>query len=337
MQVATGPGLSFEQTVTRKLVHKHALDEVFITGWRVDSHVTLLTAVLPRAHAFYTEFPAEDRLPDLALLTEVCRQACFVVAHTRYEVPVVDNRYQFLLQEIESAFVAVRQLPPDRPVELLVECTIDESRRRGSELSALVWRFRVMDRSGEVHVAAVRMRMTWIDRGDWRRMREAMRRGRGLPSTPAPAPLAPAEVSPVLVGRRNQDNVVLQRIEASDASFRALARVDRRHPVLFDHPIDHVYAMIQLEASRQLAVYAHTERTSQLAEEIELCAVDSRFISVAELDLPLILTGSTVSGNGTADGELAHKLELRQENRLVSEVRLTTRPRTTYFRQWTLP
>ncbi|MFI7221288.1 AfsA-related hotdog domain-containing protein [Micromonospora maritima] len=322
-------GLDFAQTVHKKLVHKHAIDEAFVTGWECRDDSVLLTAVLPRAHTLYCEFPVEDRLPDIALITEVCRQSCFVVAHTKFDVPVVNNRYQFLLQNIETSLFDLDKLPPARPVELLVECTIEETRRRGQELSALVWRFRVTDPTRQVHVADVLMRMTWIDRGDWRRMRNSMRRGRGLPEQIDSPALAEGRVTPEQVGRRNIDNVVLQDIVADGAGYRAQARVDRRHPVLFDHPIDHVYAMVQLETCRQLSLFVQSRHDGVAASEVEVSGFAVRFESVAELDLPLTLAHQgPVTG---PDGRLTHPIRLEQGGRLVSEFTLTTQPRRAYL------
>jgi 2-oxo-3-(phosphooxy)propyl 3-oxoalkanoate synthase len=322
------PGLTFDRTVHRKLVHKHALDEAFVTGFEVRDDSVLLAAVLPRAHSLYCEFPAEDRAPDIALITEVCRQSCFVVAHTKFEVPFTDNRYQFLLQDIECELTGIGELGPERPVEIVVECTIEEIRRRKSEISALVWRFRVTDRARELHVADLRMRMMWIDRGDWRRMRDHMRGGRGLPIVIEAAPPPAPGVAPAEVGRQNRDNVVLQNVSTDGSSFVAQARVDRRHPVLFDHPIDHVYAMVQLEACRQLGLYAHAAKSGFAAGDLELAGFSSRFVSVAELDLPLTITDDcTAAAGGTAESN--HKVRLTQGDRLVSEFTLVTRPRPT--------
>ncbi|MBY8881441.1 AfsA-related hotdog domain-containing protein [Actinacidiphila acidipaludis] len=326
----TSPGLAFDQTVPKKLVHKHALDQVFVTGWEELPDRTLVAAVLPRAHGLYCEYPVEDRLPDIALITEVCRQACFLVAHTRFDVPFADNRYQFLLQELETRLADPELLPPARPVELVAECTIEETRRRGGELTALVWRFRVSDRSGEVHVADARMRMVWIDRGDWRRMRDSMRRGRRLSVAEGGRRLAPGTVTARSVGRRNQDNVALQTVTQDEQGFHAEVRADLQHPVLFDHPIDHIYAMVQLEATRQLAVSAHARTRDLPAAELELASCAARFVSVAEFDLPLRLDLPRPVGTGDRSGELEHAVRLSQGDRLVSEFRLTTRPRRVY-------
>ena len=323
----TSPGLAFDQTVPRQLVHKHAPDEVFLTGWEELPDRMLIAAVLPRTHGLYCEFPAEDRLPDLALVTEVCRQACFLVAHARFGVPFADDRHQFLLQELETRTVAPEHLLPGRPVELLLECAVEETRHRGAELSGLVWRFRVTDRGGEVHVADSRLRMTWVDRRDWHRMRDAMRRGRGLPAAEDPQPVVPGTVPAHAVGRRNQDNVALRYVAHDDGAFHAEVRPDRRHPVLFDLPAGQIDATVQLEAARQLATHAHARTRDLPPAELELSACSARFVSVAESDLPLRLDLARPVGTGDRTGRLDHTVTLRQGARLVSEVRLTTRPR----------
>lgn len=84
--------LSNDKIVSKKLVHKWSLDQVFITDFEQTSTTEMiLSAELPRSHGFYCEFPTQERVPDLALLIEVCRQACFVVAHKQLDVALDGN------------------------------------------------------------------------------------------------------------------------------------------------------------------------------------------------------------------------------------------------------
>ncbi|MEK3885140.1 AfsA-related hotdog domain-containing protein [Paenibacillus sp. PL2-23] len=316
---------SFNQTVPKEYVHKYALDEVFITSWAHVGDQMILGAVLPRAHSLYCEFPAEDRSPDIALITEVCRQSCFVVAHTKFEIPVQGNRFQFLLEELEVELVEVSSLPSKRPIELLVECSIEEMKRRGSEVSSLVWVFTVWDREGKVRVAKSRMKMVWIDRLDWHRMHTHMRNGRDLNTTIEARSVLPSEVSPKDVGRQNRDNVALQSVTSSEGEFQAIARVDTRHPVLFDHPIDHVYAMVQLEVSRQLAIYIDAKMRNVSPEELEVFAFKAKFTSVAELDLPLALCEEKPDLLTGERDAMVHHILFQQGGRTVSKCQLSTR------------
>lgn len=310
--------VSHQRTLPKKLVHKWAIDEVFLTDYVARSATeTTLGAVLPRAHGFYCEFPVQDRAPDLALLIEVCRQACFVVAHTQFDVALEGNTYQFLFQELTAEVADPVALGQARPVELVVEGRVERTWRRGSTTSALTWVFAL--RTAEAHLADVRIKMTWIDRVKWREMRDSMRRGRGLPRKADVAVPAKSRLAPEDVGRVNQENVVLDQVTERDGVLSARVLADIRHPVLFDHPIDHIYAMVQLEACRQLALFAESRRTGKQATELEMSSCTAVFVSVAEFDLPTELSATYL-----ADGSVG--IGLHQGEREVSRFTVSVKP-----------
>lgn len=57
-------------------------------------------------------------------------------------------------------------------------------------------------------------------------------------------------------------------------------RVDVTHPVLFDHPVDHIPGMLLLEAARQAA------HATLQPQQIVLAGIDSRFNRFVEFDTP---------------------------------------------------
>jgi hypothetical protein len=63
----------------------------------------------------------------------------------------------------------------------------------------------------------------------------------------------PAPVAPHSVGRYQDSDVVLA---PSAVDNLWLVRVDTNHPVMFDHPVDHVPGMLAIEAARQAALLA---------------------------------------------------------------------------------
>lgn len=323
-----GTSVLHQQTVPRDLVHKSSLDEVFITDFRPTSPTgTMLGAQLPRAHTLYCEYPVQCRQPDLAALIEICRQACFVVAHQQFDVPLVGNQYQFLFQELDAELTGTEPLDTSQPVNLTVLSEVERIWRRGATVSGLLWAFTLL--AGEQPVATVRIRMTWIDRPKWRQMRAAMHRGRELPGAPVPPALVPGSVGPAEVGRVNPENVVLQQITHADAgSSDAVARIDIRHPVLFDHSIDHVYAMVQLEACRQLSLAAAAHRWSVPAAGLEMSACSAAFTSVAEFELATELHGRCIDTGAGAGGRPATtmRIEVTQGSRVASTFTVTVRP-----------
>ena len=85
--VRADPGLDFERTVARRLVHRAAVAEVFVTDAVVlgDDHF-LVGSQWPRDHALY--HPDAQRRSDPLLFAETIRQALVYLAHWHYEVPL---------------------------------------------------------------------------------------------------------------------------------------------------------------------------------------------------------------------------------------------------------
>jgi hypothetical protein len=83
-------------------------------------------------------------------------------------------------------------------------------------------------------------------------------------------------------------DVVLSPVGEPD---RWQLRVDTRHPVLFDHMVDHVPGMLLLEAARQAAA-------ATLGHACLPLAVASEFLRYVELDAPCAIEACLVAGTG---------------------------------------
>lgn len=313
------------QILPKALVHKDGFDDVFLTSFAVRGpRESVLGATLPRSHRFYCEVPVGSRVRDLATLIEICRQACFVVAHEQFDVPLGGAAdAKFLMRELSGEFVDTSPFDTDEPVNVAVDCVVEHVARRAGQVSALVWAFTV--RAGEVVVGRSRMAQTLMSRAVWGQMRGRLRTERGLPVKMGEvAPPAPGDVTAAEVGRVNQDNVVITGITAVDGGYEASINVDLRHPVMFDHPADYIFAMVQLEATRQLSLVAASRRLAVPATRLEMSSVTAEYLAVAEFDLPTVLRATFVE----ADGEPAPRFTVtaEQQGRRVSAFELTVRP-----------
>ncbi|WP_306327705.1 AfsA-related hotdog domain-containing protein [Streptomyces venezuelae] len=80
-------GLSFDRTISRRLVHRASVTEVFLTDAVVaGADRFLIGAQLPRNHALYR--PEETGQCDFMLLVETVRQAGIYLSHRHYDVPL---------------------------------------------------------------------------------------------------------------------------------------------------------------------------------------------------------------------------------------------------------
>lgn len=292
MAVASMAPHAFEATLPKALVHKVSIDQVLLTGYEAQpDQGTLLYAQLPRSHGLYCEQIVDTSRFDLVALIEICRQACFVVAHTQFNVPLEGNGYQFLFQELDATLLVAPAALAGRassggPMQLVVTSTIErEWKKRSGATSGLLWKYSLATLDG-VEIALVRIRQAWLERGKWRAIRQVMKRDRQIAPDMA-IPAAPdTELQPADVARINPQNIVLHGLRhLGEGRYAATARIDTRHPVLFDRATEHIYAMIQIEVSRQLALYAAARTFGVDALLLDTWSVRSSFETVGELQL----------------------------------------------------
>ena len=299
MAVQAEAKFPFEGTLSKALVHKVSIDQVLLTDYEAQPDKgTLLYAQLPRSHGFYCEHIVDARRFDLVALIEICRQACFVVAHTQFGVPLEGNGYQFLFQELDANLLMERSAIFDdnyagQPVRLVVKSTIErEWKKRSGVTYGLLWFYALATTDG-VEIAHIRIRQTWLERGKWREIRQIMKRERNIAPDMAIPPAPRTELKPAEVARINPHNIVLHSLRLVDIGrYEAMARIDTRHPVLFDRATEHIYAMIQIEVSRQMALYAMARIFDVDAVELDVWKCKSTFETVGELQLPTKATAN---------------------------------------------
>lgn len=334
MAAQAGAALQFDGTLSKALVHKVSIDQVLLTNYQAQSDKgTLLYAQLPRSHGFYCEHIVDAKRFDLVALIEICRQACFVVAHTQFGVALEGNGYQFLFQELDATLLVdpaelFDQSTGGRPIQLVVKSTIErEWKKRSGTTYGLKWLFALETVEG-TEVAQIRIRQTWLERGKWREIRQVMKRERNiLPDMAIPA--APGtELMPADVARINPHNIVLHSLKQDgNGRYEALARIDTRHPVLFDRATEHIYAMIQIEVARQLALYATARTLGVDAFELDVWKCKSTFDTVGELQLTATAIG-TVEVDDQDSSSATVFVTLSQQDRNISSFEVSVRRRT---------
>ncbi|MBT2478695.1 ScbA/BarX family gamma-butyrolactone biosynthesis protein [Streptomyces sp. ISL-94] len=277
-------------TVPRELVHRAALAEVFLTGMcRPAEDRFHVTAQLPRGHSFFA--PIAGTHYDPMLICETIRQVGSYVAHEAFDVPL---GHQFLLWGLDYTTVPENLVIGDTPAGLDLDVVCTEVRRRGSQLQAL--RYRVTARQGDAVVATGDVGYHVASPAVYRRLRAGQLDRRPEPSLPA-NPLQPAQV-----GRVSPFDVVLAAAPQQGTGATWQLRYDTRHPVLFDHPGDHLPGMVLLEAARQAAV------ALTAAPAVLPVSVTSTYQRYAEFGAPLWIRAerigrARVKVAGTQNGE----------------------------------
>ncbi|GHF24388.1 ScbA/BarX family gamma-butyrolactone biosynthesis protein [Streptomyces fumanus] len=255
-------------SVPQQYVHKLNPAEVLLTAWRETGEQSLaVRGRWPRSHPFY--LGGGDEIDPL-LFTETVRQTLPLVSHALHDVPL---GHHLLWESYDFALEPGAALPPGPDRDVMLHITCSDIRRRGTRATALTLHTRVTHDGTPLGTAVTRFHIQPPAvyrrlRGEYADLESA--RARALP---APAPLPHR-----LTGRTRPEDVVLS--PAGGATDRWQLRVDLDHPVLFDHPVDHVPGILLLDAARQAA------RALRHPRPVRTTGMRTRFTRYVELDAP---------------------------------------------------
>jgi hypothetical protein len=279
--------LSYVSTVPRTLVHKQAIEQVFLTdsAQRGDDEF-LVAAQLPRTHLFFNE-PNACPQYDLLLITELMRQATVCIAHRYLDVP---HGYRFVWRWLDIALDDWHERARVREScsHLVLDMTTSDREYRDGVLASWGAQSALLidgERVGRANVSAAVM-----PDPVYQRVREKIRARKPIEGA---APLDPVEPAPPgEVGRINSRNVVIARPEQTDAGLKADMVLDLAHPCFFDHELDHVPGMLLLETLRQTALAGASRRHGIDSRELYMTAIEADFRDFGELELQLCSTAA---------------------------------------------
>lgn len=257
----------FTTTVPKEYVHRAAVAEVLLTGWqRLDDSRFVASAQWPRAHSYFTSSCGEHYDP--TLVAETVRQVGTLLSHAEFGVPLDSH---FILNGLEYTCDPGQLQIFGTPAELSLSIITQNVRRRGGQLAGVDFHVEIMRDGRPVGSGVAKASM--LRPQVYRRIRgERLTQG-----AQAQAPLA-EPVAPALVDRRYAPDVVLS---PGDAAGRWLLRADQRHPILFEHPNDHIPGMVLLEAARQV--------TRVLAPGSTVISTENGFERYVEFDAPCLI------------------------------------------------
>lgn len=278
--------ITFSRTVARHLVHRAALNEVFLTDMvTLDEHEFVCGAQLPRQHGYFSDTICKPPIFDAVLLMEAVRQAAFVGAHEQFAVP---TEHKFILPGISLQIDAPDALRcGDRPMDMSILAEVTNTRFKDGECTGLDYEMELGVDGYTVARAATGMRMR--SPVAYERMRAEHRTGRDLLAERTPRPLP---VSAVRVGRDDDSNVVLGDVAVGSAGASATVLVPLDHPSMFDHPQDHIPGMVLVEAGRQLALLAASECCGLSPAKSYLAHWSATFTRFGELEMPAVVTAT---------------------------------------------
>ncbi|MET7476266.1 ScbA/BarX family gamma-butyrolactone biosynthesis protein [Streptomyces sp. NPDC005648] len=292
------PRKRLTRTVPREYTHRAAVAEVFLTDWepgRPDGFV--VSAQWPRGHSF---FAPRAGCQDPLLVAESVRQVGSLLAHAEFGVPL---GHQFLMRRLSYTVAPEGLATAPVPTEVEMRVTCHDLAKRGDRLTGMRYRTRLVRDDRTIGYAEAEF--SCLTPAVYRRLR-------GARPTSAER-VCGRVVEPASVGRALLSDVVL--LEPEDTGNRWQLRVDTLHPILFDHPVDHVPGMVLMEAARQAAQAVH-------AVPVLTPAMDSAFLRYAELDAPCWIEAEVEES--TKEGPALVNVTATQNGDVVFTAQVTT-------------
>ncbi|MER6210849.1 ScbA/BarX family gamma-butyrolactone biosynthesis protein [Streptomyces sp. NPDC001642] len=291
--------LSLTRTVPKEFVHRASVAEVLLTDWqRTGEDRFTVSAQWPRGHSFFTPIAGYH---DPLIAAETIRQSGLLLAHTEYGVPL---DHSFVMHDLSIALDPAHLRVGAAPAALTIDVTCSDITRRRGRAASLRYTS-TLRRDGHV-LARADASCTCTPPAVYQRLR-----GNRTHTTPL---ALTAPTAPQTVGRTSPTDVVLT---PTPHPHTWQLRTDTRHPVLFDHPVDHIPGMVLLEAARQAT-------TAHLGHPTLPLTLTTTFTNYAELDTPCHLQTHTTPTPGHPAGHQTTHITCHQNNHPVFHSTITT-------------
>ncbi|THV43384.1 ScbA/BarX family gamma-butyrolactone biosynthesis protein [Glycomyces buryatensis] len=305
--------LDHSTTISRELVHRASIAEVFLTGHCEESDGSFTVAgQLPRTHSYYNDHTTSPAQYDPLLVLEVFRQTCILFSHKALGAPM-DSAFIFDKGSVQITDCDALRMGAE-PAEVIVHLTVTDRHFRGKNLAGCAIEAS-MTIDGRV-CARTSLAWRWMRQKMWSTLRRRTRSSLDL--TPR-AHLTGTRLPAYAVGRHSPQNVVLVDADITDRGLISKVTVDRSHPGLFDHPLDHISGALQFEALRQTALYAASELLGLDPRFLALTDFDTEFTNVGEFELPTDCHAVTAGVEGDT---ACFELSMRQEGTEIASSRM---------------
>ncbi|MFE9636435.1 AfsA-related hotdog domain-containing protein [Streptomyces sp. NPDC006463] len=312
------PTPAYDRTVSRSLVHRWALSEVFLTdAVTTGEGVFTAAAQLPLSHAYFRDHVPGRSFHDPLLVLESCRQAVTYAAHVYESVPR-DTTFMVTSWTLDITEPEALRCG-ERPGELRMDAEVTQRSRRGGRLRRLAF---AMDLTLDGRpLGRLTMDTNCTPTDQYHALRR-MQRGTTVPTAfTLPAEPAGAPVDPARVRRLDPVNTVLDAVQVDPATLTSLtARLSPRtyrNRSMYDHPYDHVPAMVFSEAARQCALLlGPQDTTTPETDAARVLRLHGRFLKFAELDDQVHLTAAREEDGSQG----AFRMSAVQQDETVAEV-----------------
>lgn len=277
--------LRTDQAFPAHVVHKAAMEQVFVTDWMPGPGEDWCTiaARLPLAHARFSDTAAPYH--DILLIAETVRQAGLVVAE---EILKVKDGRQFILRELQVELNPLEHLfkVRDKCGMLISQYPSSEVKMRpGRSMAGGMMQARLA--IGGHQVGMCKVIGAWVPDEFYASLRGGNLEATSGTGLPAPTPRGEVERR---TGKVSPANSLLTPLRATGEprSYEASLVVDPDDPTFFDHPLDHIPGLYLLAGIQQVSVAGACEALGVDHSRVVVCGVQMKFSRIAEFQPDVI-------------------------------------------------
>ncbi|MDN6536790.1 MAG: hypothetical protein L0K73_08300 [Corynebacterium variabile] len=310
--------LSFDRGISRDIVHRASIAEVFLTDTEAAEDGVVFAAQLPRNHSYFSDHRGACTTYDPLLIVEVFRQVAIGYAHIYQGV---DRSQKFVFKSADFTVVSNEALTIGScPGHCTITARVVDEKLHDSQVTGLT-----LDMAAYIDgvVAATEtMVYQWLPSDVWDRIRSRSRSALNLPDTPSlPQHRAATRMLASAVGRHTPRNAILANPAHHGDSISALTLIDVDHPSLFDHELDHVPGMLQFEAARQISMAAANVILGLDTSRLVMDGLTISFDSFGELEIDTVAHATAVADPDN-DGTVIATLTLTQGEIVIASGRV---------------
>ncbi|MEV0975844.1 AfsA-related hotdog domain-containing protein [Streptomyces sp. NPDC049915] len=272
--------LSTQRTLSRRLVHRSAISEVFLTDFQsVDENTFRAAAQLPPRHFYYGDHTARPATHDPLAVFESVRQMLLCAMHLQHDA---GHDTKSITATASLEITDPEPLRAGGALDLLLLGDVELAKMYQDTVARVVHRVRVMVGGRQVGVITV----DTAQRPDpvYQKLRMSHRATPPPLSDTLPADTGGVAPAPWRVGREQAENVVLENADVTDDAVSARLRVPAAHPSMFEHAQDHVPGPVMMEAARQAALLLASGSPGGSPAGFCLRYVGAEYLRFAELD-----------------------------------------------------
>ncbi len=291
--------LRTDRTIDKHLVHRAALEEVFLTDFRSEPDGGFAAAArLPRTHHYYNEHTAHPAIHDPLAVFECARQMLLCALHLHHDAP----------PEMKS-ITATCSLVITGPEALVIDGydldlagRVAMHKEREGVTTRVVHEVDV--RRGDRLLGTITVDTAQKDPERYQALRMTYRDTAPPMSDELLAAEPVSRVAPYLVGRQRSENVVLLAPVVTGRELTATLRVPVSNLGMFDHAHDHVPGPVLMEAARQAGTLLAGELYAHASSKLVLASLSATYDRFAELDSEITVVAT--AGEALGDPITVH-------------------------------